>query len=141
MNPKDVFLLDVRTAEEHEIDTIEGSVNIPHDSIREHLSRIPHDKLVVVYCAVGLRGYLAERVLRQHGFDNVRNLSGGFKTYSIVTQKQSNEDIFDTECIGTDDTIYQTRSQEACPAPGEPASTVGRVVEVDACGLSVPDRL
>jgi peroxiredoxin family protein/TusA-related sulfurtransferase len=84
-----------------------------------------------------LRGYIAERILRQNGFENVRNLSGGFKTYSIVTQKQSNEDIFDSECIGMDDTIYQTENQASCPAPREGNASV-KSIEVDACGLQCP---
>ncbi len=137
LDPKEVFLLDVRTREENALDTIEGAVNIPHDTLREHLAEIPKDKLVVIFCAVGLRGYIAERILRQNGFENVRNLSGGFKTYSIVTQKQSNEDIFDSECIGMDDTIYQTENQASCPAPRE-GNVAVKSIEVDACGLQCP---
>ncbi len=83
-----------------------GAVNISHDVIREHLEDIPRDKPLVLYCAVGLRGYLAERVLRQHGFEEVYNLSGGYHTYSLATMNQSNEDIFSGYHIDNSDTIY-----------------------------------
>jgi predicted sulfurtransferase len=62
---------------------------------------------VVVFCGIGLRAYMSERVLRQSGFSDVYNLSGGYKTYSTATQKQSNEDIFEHDVIWKDDNIYQ----------------------------------
>lgn len=100
-------LLDVRTPEENAQGSIPGAVNIPNTEIRDRLAEIPRDKPVVIYCGVGLRGYLAERILRQSGFTDVANLSGGYKTYSLVAQKQSNEDIFEGYYIGKDDHIYQ----------------------------------
>ena len=101
-------LLDVRTPEENAQGEIPGSLNIPNTELRERIDEVPADKPVVVYCGVGLRGYLAERILRQKGFEQVYNLSGGYKTYSIAMQKQSNEDVFEGYYIGKDDHIYQT---------------------------------
>jgi len=46
---------------------------------------VPKDRLVVIYCGVGIRGYLAERILRQNGWDRVANLAGGWKTYEAAT--------------------------------------------------------
>lgn len=53
--------------------------------MREHLAEIPTDKPVVLFCAVGLRGYLSLRILMGRGYRNVRNLIGGYKTYSMAT--------------------------------------------------------
>ncbi len=53
--------------------------------MREHLAEIPTDKPVVLFCAVGLRGYLSLRILMGCGYRNVRNLIGGYKTYSTAT--------------------------------------------------------
>jgi NADPH-dependent 2,4-dienoyl-CoA reductase/sulfur reductase-like enzyme/rhodanese-related sulfurtransferase len=105
---KEYTLLDVRTPEENAQGEIPGSLNIPNTELRERIDEVPADKPVVVYCGVGLRGYLAERILRQKGFEQVYNLSGGYKTYSIAMQKQSNEDVFEGYYIGKDDHIYQT---------------------------------
>ncbi len=78
------MLLDVRTATETEAGTIPGARHLPLDNLRERLGELPRDKEMLVYCQVGLRGYLACRILTQHGFD-CRNLSGGYKTYRAAT--------------------------------------------------------
>lgn len=54
---------------------------------------------VVLFCQVGMRGYLAYRILKQHGCTQVKNLTGGLKTYAWTTEKQANPDIFDCEDI------------------------------------------
>ncbi len=101
-------LLDVRNPDEHAQAALPGSINIPNTELRERMKEVPSGKPIVVYCGVGLRGYLAERILRQNGFEQVYNLSGGYKTYSIAMQKQSNEDVFEGYIIGNDDRIYQS---------------------------------
>lgn len=83
-----VVLLDVRTAGEYQRGHIDGFKNIPLDNLREHLEEMDRGKPVYVTCQVGLRGYLACRILVQHGF-NCFNLSGGYKFYQAV--KQENE--------------------------------------------------
>jgi rhodanese-related sulfurtransferase len=103
----ELFLLDVRTPAEFANGTIEGAVNIPNYELRDRLNEVPKNKTVVVFCGIGLRAYMSERVLRQSGFSDVYNLSGGYKTYSTATQKQSNEDIFEHDTIWKDDNIYQ----------------------------------
>ncbi|ORX71719.1 SirA-like protein [Basidiobolus meristosporus CBS 931.73] len=56
-------------------DTLTGAINIPLDDLREHLAEIPTNRPVVLYCTIGLRGYLAQRILMGHGYRNVRNLT------------------------------------------------------------------
>ncbi len=77
------FLLDVRTEREVETGSIDGAANIPLDDLRSRLNEVPTDRPVVVSCQVGLRSYIANRILRQHGFD-VRNIAGGYKLYQIL---------------------------------------------------------
>jgi NADPH-dependent 2,4-dienoyl-CoA reductase/sulfur reductase-like enzyme/rhodanese-related sulfurtransferase len=72
------YLLDVRTRAEFEAGHIEVAVNIPVDEIRNRLDEIPTGKRIDIYCEAGLRGYLANRILRQNGFNEVFNLSGGY---------------------------------------------------------------
>ena len=78
-------LIDVRTKSEYEMGTIRGALNIPVDELRERLDEIPKNKDIIIFCQIGLRGYLAHKILTQNGFKNVKNLSGGYKTYSIAT--------------------------------------------------------
>lgn len=130
-----VALIDVRTPEEFEVMTLPGARNIPLDRLRERLAEIDRDKPVVLFCQIGLRGYLATRILLQAGFTDVRNLTGGFKTYSYATEKQANPDIFDYEDI-------KRRDQAELDAEREGASpvitTTGRRVAIDAVGLQCP---
>jgi NADPH-dependent 2,4-dienoyl-CoA reductase/sulfur reductase-like enzyme/rhodanese-related sulfurtransferase len=77
LKPEDI-LIDVRRADEFEAGKIPFAINIPVDEIRSRLAEIPKDKNIYIYCEAGLRGYLAQRILKQHGFDSVSNLSGGY---------------------------------------------------------------
>ena len=79
----DQMILDVRTPAAAEAGTIPGARNIPLDELRDRLGELPRDKEILAFCAVGLRGYLACRILRQHGF-RCRNLTGGYKTYQAA---------------------------------------------------------
>ncbi|MCQ2010259.1 FAD-dependent oxidoreductase [Sporolactobacillus sp. STSJ-5] len=77
------ILIDVRTEQEYGNGTIQGAMNIPLDDIRERLSEIPKNCDLIVTCQVGLRGYLAARILAQKGY-SVKNLDGGYKLYHNV---------------------------------------------------------
>lgn len=77
------FLVDVRTPLEVARGAIDGSVNIPLDELRERLHELPSDQPIYVTCQVGLRGYLATRILQENGFV-AKNLDGGYKLYSSV---------------------------------------------------------
>ena len=76
---KGVQLIDVRTPGEYARGTIDGAVNIPVDDLRERLDEVQPD--AIVHCQVGLRGYIAARLLNQLG-KNVRNLDGGYRTWA-----------------------------------------------------------
>ncbi len=75
-------LVDVRSASEHRHGSIPGSRLIPVDDLRDRLAEIPRDRPIVIHCAVGIRGHTATRILRQNGWDDVRNLDGGYTTWS-----------------------------------------------------------
>jgi len=85
---KNVRIVDVRTAREHAEGCIPDSVNIPLDELRSRMNELVPDRKIIVYCAVGLRGYLAERMLRQHDYKQVFNLSGGYKTWQPAVDSQ-----------------------------------------------------
>ncbi|NLV84285.1 MAG: pyridine nucleotide-disulfide oxidoreductase, partial [Spirochaetales bacterium] len=109
--------LDVRTEDEHELGAIEGSLNIPHTQLRSRLSEIPADRPVVVYCSVGLRGYVAQRLLLQNGFREVINLTGGYKTWEVVKEemKQLQGEYMQKEKESTESAAYDySRKLDAC---------------------------
>ena len=131
------FLLDVRTQDEFALGSLPGAVNIPLDELRDRMSELPKDRMIYTFCAVGLRGYLAYRILTQHGFDKVRNLSDGLKTYRAATAPivihQENEDQTDESPSPQEKTL----SSEPSAAPAIPVAAA-KTIRVDACGLQCP---
>lgn len=122
--PADTIRIDVRTHYEYKLGTIPGFINIPVDELREHLDELPKEKPIVVTCAVGLRGYLAYRILVQNGFKHVRNLSGGYKTWSVATAPIK-------EIVSHKPEIPESTSY------GNSDSQIN-LLKVDACGLMCP---
>lgn len=80
---EDDLVLDVRTPQEFAAGHIEGSVNIPLDELRARLDEVPNSTRIVVTCAVGLRGYIAARILAGHGI-KAENLTGGYRMYALA---------------------------------------------------------
>lgn len=122
--PADTIRIDVRTHDEYKLGSIPGFINIPVDELREHLDELPKEKPIVVTCAVGLRGYLAYRILVQNGFKHVRNLSGGYKTWSVATAPIK-------EIVSHKPEIPESTSY------GNSDSQIN-LLKVDACGLMCP---
>ena len=76
-------ILDVRTSKEFTGGAIEGAININVDDLRENLQNLDKNKVYAIYCQVGLRGYLANRIMRNNGFRAV-NLNGGYNLWAKV---------------------------------------------------------
>ncbi|NFA60659.1 FAD-dependent oxidoreductase [Clostridium sporogenes] len=117
-----VMLLDVRDDIEIENGKLEGAIEIPINQLRNRLSEIPKDKEVWIYCQIGLRGYIAARILMANGY-KVKNLNGGYKTYimnKFIPKKIHN--ILQNEINETKEKVEET-------------------LELDACGLSCPGPL
>lgn len=118
-----VTILDVRTSDEFALGSITGAVNIPVDELRDRFGELAKEKPVYIYCAVGVRGYLACRILSQHGFQQVQNLSGGYRTYlaAIAPVVNKPETTFRPEPIDTQNKMMTMKT-----------------IKVDACGLQCP---
>ncbi|QED49304.1 CoA-disulfide reductase [Cytobacillus dafuensis] len=86
------LLIDVREPMEREFGFIEGSMNISLNELRNRLEELPKDQTIYVSCQVGLRGYLASRILKHNGF-SVKNVDGGWKTYSSVFGSNINKGV------------------------------------------------
>jgi len=81
------YILDVRSAREFKRDNVPSSINIPVDELRNKLNELPKDTAINVFCAVGIRSYIACRILMQNGFI-ARNISGGYITYCSYRSKE-----------------------------------------------------
>ncbi len=77
------IVLDVRTPQEFAAGHIEGAININVDNLRAQLGSMDKQRMYVVYCQVGMRGYLAYKILKNNGFKTV-NLNGGYFLWAKV---------------------------------------------------------
>lgn len=119
-------LLDVRAPEEFAAGTLPGAKNIPVDELRDRLGELSKDKEYLVFCRVGLRGYLACRIMAQNGF-NCRNLTGGYTTWQRVTGMASAEMPEDRK--PGNDSDYEDVKKE---------TPVKLVKTINACGMQCP---
>ncbi len=127
-------LLDVRTPAEVSVGMIPGAMCMPLDELRSRLGELPRDKEFLVYCQVGLRGYLACRTLSQNGL-RCRNLSGGFKTFQSVAQLAGQAPA----------SVPPRTPMQAQPSQQSPSACAGRpcsqpkvVKEIDATCMQCP---
>lgn len=139
----EVALIDVRTPDEFALGHIEGALNLPVDNLRKELASVPRSRPIVVYCAVGLRGYLAARILMQNGFPNVRNLSGGYKTWEAATAKILHQplptrDAESPSSCTSRDCSGMVRDLSATDSETPKTGVAEEDILIDACGLQCP---
>lgn len=116
-NPEHHFLIDVREEVECINNVLKNSINIPLTKLRNSLNSIPKDKEIWVYCAVGLRGYLACRFLSQNGY-NVKNIAGGIKTSSLIFNNSTKVENSKNSTLSNSSNIeYIDLSGLSCPGP------------------------
>lgn len=94
---RDPFFLDVRSKKEFMRGSIPEAVNIPVDEIRSRMNELPGDRHIILICQVGIRSYIAFRILKQSGFEQVSSLSGGYVTYCHYVAKVPT----DSGCYGS----------------------------------------
>lgn len=118
--PRDgsVILLDTRTELEYANGHIDGYINIPLDSLRTRLHELNLNKPIYVTCQIGLRGYIASRILSQNGFD-AYNLNGGYRLYNTIFNQEHDEPKIKT-------------MHPACPIENP------ETIKINACGLQCP---
>lgn len=130
LNKGDI-VLDVRDELELATGKIEGSINIPLGKLRKRLEELPKNKNIYITCQVGLRGYIACRILKQHGH-KCFNIDGGFKTYSSV--KRSKEAI-ENQNNNRNTTINNKLTNREVAVMNE---NIKANITLDACGLQCP---
>lgn len=122
------IIIDIREEFELATGVIENSINIPLTVLRHRLNEIPKNKMIYVTCQVGLRGYIACRILSQNGFD-CANIDGGIKTYLAIKKAEkalNNQNI--SKNNGGKEMSKNDFNKESVDAH----------VTLDACGLQCP---
>lgn len=140
-DPDSTLLLDVRSPLEYANGHIPGSHNISVDDLRERISELDSGKEIWVYCQVGLRGYTASSILRQHGY-RVRNLTGGYKSYLMSRYAPkpyypSADAELETAAAAVEPASASTSERKERLS----ADTITADAVLDACGLCCPGPL
>ncbi|PIP39074.1 MAG: hypothetical protein COX19_09115 [Desulfobacterales bacterium CG23_combo_of_CG06-09_8_20_14_all_51_8] len=87
LDPETQILIDLRNKDElKEAGMIPGALHIPLPELRNRMKDLDPKKQYIMFCAIGLRGYVGYRILSQRGF-SARNLSGGYKTFLGAKEK------------------------------------------------------
>lgn len=119
-------VLDVTEDIERMVFSIDGSYHIPLGQLRNRLNELDKNKLIITYCAVGVRSYNAARTLMQNGFKNVAILSGGTSFYksmhyankfSGADNDMTNKDTNDNQPIADKEIKNLDCSGLQCPGP------------------------
>lgn len=124
------FILDVRSPAEYDAWHLPGAVNIPLGALRARLGQIPKDRPVRVYCKVGFRSYLAQRLLQQRGFSDVATLSGGVTTFRAWHRE--------IEGPPTPQPATLAYAEEKMETEAVSSVRAAQVVEVDCAGQQCP---
>lgn len=125
------IVLDVRDEFELATGMIEGSINIPLGSLRKRIDEIPKDKNIFVTCQVGLRGYIACRILTQRGY-KCFNIDGGIKTYSSMKRAKKAAENQD------DNVKFSENNQLINEEVAVMNENIKANIKLDACGLQCP---
>ncbi|NLY38856.1 MAG: FAD-dependent oxidoreductase [Firmicutes bacterium] len=128
--PPAVQLLDVREAEEYALGYIDGAVNMPLGELRQRCGELDPEREVIVYCSVGLRSYLAARILMQNGFKRVRTLNGGYKVYRTLAGSAGEHGAGAAGAAPGQAAEEAAAGQETVPAEG--------AIKLDLSGLQCP---
>ena len=89
-NKRDIYLLDVRGADEFEQTRLGlGETLIPLGMLRKRINELPQDKNteIVTYCKISLRGYEAAVLIQAHSYKNVKVLEGGIMAWPFEKEK------------------------------------------------------
>ncbi|MFA9376041.1 MAG: FAD-dependent oxidoreductase [Lachnotalea sp.] len=125
---KDTYtVLDITEDMERMVFSIPGSYHIPLGQLKQRYTELNKDKLIITYCAIGVRSYNAARILMQNGFTNVTVLSGGTSFYKSMHH-------LDTITMVQEDSKPKVKNIKAA----EEIMINKEIRELDCCGLQCP---
>lgn len=123
LSKEETIFLDTREDVERTVGSIPNSIHIPLGQLRQRIKELDKGKLIIPYCSIGLRGYIADRILKSRGY-NSKNLAGGFNTYRTLYLKSSDKN-----------NIAKSFSDSGLAHKVEKES---ETIKLNACGLSCP---
>lgn len=73
-------VIDVRKVTEFDAGHVQGAVNIPLDTLTDiaNIAAVDDDNNLYIHCAGGYRSVIAASLFKRQGYNNLRNVLGGF---------------------------------------------------------------
>lgn len=150
LGKEEYTVLDVGEDAERMVFSMEGSTHIPLGQLRDRINELDKDKLIIVYCAIGVRSYNAARILMQKGFDRVKVYPGGSSFFKALhydarkseQQKAVNkvEEVHTKEISNIKVSITVDCSGMQCPGPiMKVFSTMKDLADGDVIEVSATD--
>ncbi len=143
------ILLDVRNKTEVSLSKIEDAIHIDVDELRDRIDELPKDKEIIAYCAIGVRGYIACKILKQHGY-KCSNLIGGYSLYKHFIKdfsqvkkesKKVNEETLIKEAAKMQAELQnavQNTNDTPMASDTPTEEELKGAINLDACGLQCP---
>lgn len=127
------LILDVSEDIEREVFSIPQSYHIPLGQIRDRMNELDKNKLIIPYCAIGVRSYNAARILMQSGFSNVKVLAGGTSFYKSMHYR-------DCRPVPVSENLMagKVKNEEKIKAMGMESMENKSMKIVDCCGMQCP---
>lgn len=139
------LVLDVSEDVERMVYHIPGSYHIPLGQLRERFGELDPARLIVIYCAIGVRSYNAARILMQNGFERVKVLEGGLSFYKSMHHREfegalaeKRQAPFKQEEEMSTERGEEMREKQPCAVQQEETEPAKAVKIVDCCGLQCP---
>jgi len=135
LQKENTMFIDVRDDEEVEMHSpMEGAIHIPLNQLRKRLPELDKSKEYIVYCAMGLRGYIAYRMMHLNGF-KVKNMAGGSTIYNAPKAKLVVEDTTPEGAVEFAEDCFDNFDFEvnACgvPCPGPIMKLAKKIKEME----------
>ncbi len=73
-------ILDVRKPSEFKSEHLKGAINIQLSEIALRVGELDANKKYIIHCAAGYRSMMAASIIKEHGFNNFLNVTGGWSS-------------------------------------------------------------
>ena len=81
------LILDVRSHDEHQNESISGSLNIPLKSINKSIDQINFKSKFYIHCQGGYRSMIAASILKKNGIHSFSDVKGGYNSIKKASLK------------------------------------------------------
>jgi CoA-disulfide reductase len=124
-------IIDVREDFEMVTGSLDNSIHIPLSELRNRINEIPRNKNIYATCQIGLRGYVACRILEQHGI-RCKNIDGGIKTYLNVKRAEESIKNQQIKNVKVKDEVSVMKLEDLN------TKQIDANITLNACGLQCP---